>query len=405
MALADTGGAVGAVTQLLRDRLQATLQDATPALGQVTVGRPNATSGTRPSLNLFLYEIQFDPSLRNHALDVGQVAPLWLSLRYLLTAFDNGSESDSIDAHGWLGQGMRVLQDLNFMTSAHAALRDSPEPLKLGFEEAGPDLLSKIMQGEGEHVRCSVAFQVRPVMIARAEEPRYSLLVGIDYTAPPPGILPNDGEDGIQIVVSPSMGPSFDSLDPPSFEVGDTVELKGNDLHLSGLGVQISGVPLDILERHPDHIVARIPLALGGGTQLSPGSHPVTLMETLPTVPPRVRSHGMIAGGLRPRVSSAGVTSALVVPGDPAQGTRHTIRLQGVLLGAPGDAAVAGLYRDGAVVRAYDALMPAPSPLATPQADVRFAVMPDDGVPAGTYRVILRVNGQQARQSPVVNIP
>jgi hypothetical protein len=402
VALADTGGAVGAVTQLLRDRLETALQAATPALGEVTVGRPNPDGGTRPSLNLFLYEVQFDASLRNHPLDTGQVAPLWLVLRYLLTAFDTRNDSNSVEAHTWLGQGMRVLQDLNFMTSASAALRDSPEPLKLGFEEAGPDLLSKLMQGEGEHIRCSVAFQVRPVLIARAEEPRYSLLVGIDYTAPPPGILPNDGEDGIQIVVSPSMGPTLDALDPPSFEVGDTVELTGNDLHLSTLGVQISGVPLNILERHPDRIVARIPLSIGGGTLLSPGSQPVTLIETLPS---RTRTHGMIAGGLRPRVNSATRTSAPVDPLDPAEGTRHTIQLQGVLLGTPGDAAVAGLYRDGAVVRAYDVLTPAASPPATPQSDVSFAVMPDDGVPAGTYRVILRVNGQQARQSPVVTIP
>jgi hypothetical protein len=375
MALADSGGAVGAVTQLLRDRLQAILQAATPALGEVTIGRPDSDQGNRPSLNLFLYEVQFDASLRNHSLDAGQVAPLWLVLRYLLTAFDTRSESDSIEAHTWLGRGMRALQDMNFLTGASAALRDSPEPLKLGFEEAGPDLLSKLMQGEGEHIRCSVGFQVRPVMIARAEEPKYSLLVGIDYTAAPPSILPHDGEDGIRIVVGPSMGPTLDALDPPSFEVGDTMELTGNDLHLSGLGARISGAALDVLERHPDRIVARVPAALGGGTELSPGSHPVTLIETLPTVPPRVRTHGMVAGGLRPRLNTATVTSAPVDPLNPALGTRHTIRLQGVLLGAPGDGVVAGMYRDGAVVRAYDAVTHAPLP-ATPQSDLSFDVVP-----------------------------
>ena len=36
-----------------------------------------------------------------------------------------------------------------------------PEPLKLSFDGAGVDLLSKVMQGTDERYRLSMAFQVR----------------------------------------------------------------------------------------------------------------------------------------------------------------------------------------------------------------------------------------------------
>jgi hypothetical protein len=45
------------------------------------------------------------------------------------------------------------------------ALNDSPDMLKITFEGASTELLSKLMQGGDEKYRCSVAFQVRPVMM------------------------------------------------------------------------------------------------------------------------------------------------------------------------------------------------------------------------------------------------
>src|SRR5258705_13090 len=111
MPLAATGAAIGAVSQLLHDHLVADL----PALGDVTVGRPQLAAGANNSrLNLFLYEVQFDAHLKNIALEEDGPPPLWLALRYLLTAFDDMGESDTIDAHTLLGDGIRSLQAVNF---------------------------------------------------------------------------------------------------------------------------------------------------------------------------------------------------------------------------------------------------------------------------------------------------
>ena len=117
MARADTQRAIGAVTMLLRDHLIRRGY-------AVSVGKPElaAQTNTAAKLNLFLYETVFDASLRNVGIDDESPTPLWLVLRYLLTAFDEEEQSDSPEAHELLGQGLlyrrkitqRQMQDNSF---------------------------------------------------------------------------------------------------------------------------------------------------------------------------------------------------------------------------------------------------------------------------------------------------
>src|SRR5258706_1226213 len=134
MALADTGKAIGVVTDAISQRLN------TKTGLLVTVGRPEPgfVAGVE-RLNLFLYEIQFDASLKNVPLDEGQRPPLWLVLKYLLTAFDDdGKTSDTIAAYENLGEGIRALQELasfpltpGLPAPLLKALSDNPEDLKI----------------------------------------------------------------------------------------------------------------------------------------------------------------------------------------------------------------------------------------------------------------------------------
>ena len=102
----------------------------------------------------------------------------------------------------------------------------------------------------------------------------------------------------------------------------------------------------------------------------------------------RTRSSNLLAARLLP-----GVTGATLVAG--------TLTLNGVLLGTTGDDITVLLYRstDGATVRMLD------SP--TTAADQQTLVFANaaTGTPAGNYRVILRVNGQQAAVSPSIVVP
>ncbi|MCH5373507.1 MAG: DUF4255 domain-containing protein, partial [Planctomycetes bacterium] len=108
MALADSKNAIGAVSNLLKSRLTVSTSATT-----VDIGRPEAAAATSgPKFNLFLYQVEIDGHLRNVPLDQGQPPPVWVVLHYLLTAFDAEKESDSIDAHELLGEGMLALHEL-----------------------------------------------------------------------------------------------------------------------------------------------------------------------------------------------------------------------------------------------------------------------------------------------------
>ncbi len=404
--LADSGRAIGAVTQLLHNRLLA------PSLGlaDVTVGRPEPPTGGGPAprVNLFLYEVQFDGFLRNHPLDEGQPAPLWLVLRYLLTAFDDAEESDTVEAHEILGSAIRLLHGLNFFSptgipaTAVAALDDNPEPLKLTFNESSSELLSKLMQGSDEKYRCSVAFEIRPVMIAATALPGYSLLVGVDYEHAT--II---GEDGIRIPVLPSLGPVLTDVAPASVDPGETLIVTGADLHLPGLSASLGAADLAITAQRTDSLRCTVDGAIPDGTVISAGAHGLTVAQQLPTG--RIRRSNPLVVALRPVLAGAvpqGI--ARTVPADPASPVAGSIDLTGVLLGGPQDDVFVALYKDGATVRVFDEFTapppPPPPPPVTPQTQMRVSIPGADPIEQGVYRVILRVNGQQARTSPVVDL-
>ena len=391
MALADTANALGKVTSLLVDRL------GSKTGLNISVGRPepstNGASGAR--LNLFLYEALFDPSLKNFPLDEGQPPPLWLVLKYLITAFDNDGSSDSIEAQENLGNGLRVLHDLNFLSLASPidpdvlnALNDNPEPLKITFDETNSDLLSKLMQGSDEKYRFSIGFQVRPVMIAPSQPPSYSLLVGVDYTVSPPDQI---GDEGIKIPVIPSVGPSISEVSPLKFEVNSTIKILGNDLDLSGLSVLLGSAELTVTSQNADELECLVDGTISGGGSISAGSLPICVVQTLATG--RKRSTNLLIANLIPRLDSATFTL------DPAPEVFGSVQLNGSLLGRATDDIFIALYRDGTVVKMFDQLTTIPT-----QQQLTLTINEADAIPNGGYRVILRVNGQQAKNSPEITI-
>jgi hypothetical protein len=411
MSLADTGKAIGAVTKSLQGFLRTYLltlpiltagTDSVGPVSEVSVGRPEPPDNNgpqNPRLNLFLYEIQLDPSLRNVTLDEGQPPPLWLVLKYLLTAFDDGGESDSVAAQLLLGEGMRALQQLAYMpastvASILGALQGNPEILKITFDQTPSDLLAKLMQGADEKYRCSIGFEIRPVMIATGELPSYSLLVGVDYTT---NTVHTDPERGVQINVLPSMGPQLNTIAPTTVEPSGTLILQGNDLQLSNLSVNFGPVALPITVQSPVELQCSL-TPLSDGSQISAGSQGVAVVQTLPSG--RKRSSNLLVGNLLPTLTTANVDNP--TPAEVAQNVVRAINLQGLLLGNDQDDAVVALYQNGQTVQLYDELVALAGP---PQTQRRLLIRANQVVPAGTYLLILRVNGQQAKSSPTVVMP
>jgi hypothetical protein len=398
MALADSGRAIGAVTRLL----QAHLMRANFA---VSIGPPHlaaADSQVLNKLNLFLYQTDFDSSLRNVTLLDDQPPPLWLSLRYLITAFDGDNLSDSADAHQLLGQGISALHELNYLRldagllgDIRSALENNPEPLKITFEEANVDLLSKLMQGSEDHYRLSVAFQVRPILIVPDTPPDVSLLVGVDYTQAPPEII---GLDGVGLAILAGMGPHLSGVSPAAIESDAEFEVQGEDLHLSGLECLLQGVPLVIVEQQTDRlrllgngpfVAPDVEGPISAGTAISAGEHTLQVRQLMSNN--RYRSSNLLTLRLLPVL-----TGATLVAGN--------LTLDGVLLGTEDDDILLAFYRDGVTARVFDTAIPGVAQKQLSLAGVVSEAAPGLFTP-GDYRVVLLVNGQQARNSPTLTVP
>lgn len=398
MALADSSRAIGAVTGLLTERIENLTSH------NVTIGRPEPPTANgaivNPRLNLFLYEALVDPNLRNTPLDEGQDPPLWLVLRYLVTAFDATGESDTAAAFGILGDGLRALQALAVLPLTglapddQTALDPNPERLRVTLNEASSDLLSKLMQGADDRYRFSMSFEVRPVMIAPVAPPSYGLLVGVDYSAPPPGVR---DDRGIALVVAPTLGPIVERVEPASFKPGDPpVRIAGQDLGIEGLEVQLGPVVLPLTVGVDGAVFDPTAAALAGDA-ISAGSHGLAIARTLENG--RRRQSNLVVVALLPELTAVSHLAADPnAPDDVAQ-----LELAGRLLGGDEDDVVVALYRDGAAVRSYDDVRDGPGP--PPAQTLKRVPLAAPPPAAGDYRVLLRVNGQQARQSPEVTIP
>lgn len=401
MTLANTAPVIGKVSEWLRVRLE------DRAGMDVTVGRPEPKSGTtgtvKSRLNLFLYEASFDPSLKNIPLEEGRNPPLWLTLKYLLTAFDEGGESDTAKAHENLSKGLQGLQELNILPAPdpvlhaeiYAALEENPESLKITFEPASAELLSKLMQGSDEKYRFSMAFQVRPIMISPAEPPSYSLVVGVDHTQIPPEEI---GMEGVKIPVLPSLGPRLEGLTPDKFEVGDEITLHGSDLNLEGLQVQLGGIMFGVSAQGPNQARAQLPASVFESEEIGAGEHPVSVVQVLPSG--RKRGSNILPGRLRPILASANASGVSVSSAPPD--VIGDLNMTGFLLGRTQDDVFVALFdaEQGRVAYVFEG----PLTYSSDQTSLTLSIADADAVSPGRYLLILRVNGQQAVNSPEVDL-
>ncbi len=370
MAFAASNEAIGAVTELLRDQL------ALRTTLNVVVGNPQtAAADDGPKLNLFLFQVEFDPQLKNFSLDDGQPPPLWLILRYLITAYDQARDSDSTAAHRLLARGLAALQELNFLRPTSAALLENPEPLKISFDAADVELLSKVMQGSDEKYRISAAFQVRPILIAPEVTPSYAPAV---KTIGPPG---NEG-----VVVLPTLGPRLKSVEPERFEVDTTLTLSGDDINTTIEEVHFGSLILPVTAARPGAVQAHMPAS----PALSAGHYPIAVARVLPSGR-RMTSNALVAT-LLPSVSSAGV-GVLTAVGPNLAGSAV---VNGVRLGGPDDTIFVAFFRNGAVALNLEVT-------GTPsQSALTVTVDAAHALPPGTYYLVVRVNGAQAPASPAV---
>ena len=84
---------------------------------------------------------------------------------------DSNGESDTVPAHELLGEGLLALHAQPTLHPSVPALVGNPKSLRVTFEDADVELLTKLMHGSEGHYRLSAAFQVSPVLVAGGEPP------------------------------------------------------------------------------------------------------------------------------------------------------------------------------------------------------------------------------------------
>lgn len=178
-------GVTTTLRTLLDDRMVLTAPTLPPSRRvTITSSHPDVKPQTTPSgprLNLFLYNIEHSPYLRNEPLPGPRrtgVPPLGLELRYLVTCFPLIEEDDET-MQIVLGDALQVLHTIPVLTDTlvrtrglgagepilSEALRGSPEPIKLSFEPQSFAAAREVWSAVDKPYRLSFAFTASSVRI------------------------------------------------------------------------------------------------------------------------------------------------------------------------------------------------------------------------------------------------
>jgi len=409
--------AIAAVTATLRSILHSKVNT------NVTTLPPDkaATSAQANRLNLFLYYMSPNAAWRNQTIptkvkrgETGQ-PPLALNLYYLLTAYgdDEASEAD----HRLLGTAMRVLHDNAVLTAKDirdatgesplkdAALERQFEQVKITPEPLTLEEMSKLWTTFQTQYRISAAFQTSVVLIESQRGVTAPLPVlkrgeadrGVDVVPSLPGLL-----EGVEYRDLRARLPAF-----PAAQLGEVITLQGRNLPGTRCQVLFIDPNRQPTDAEPEaDIIARLSPEGGSNSsaiyvRLDPSlphwsSGPLqVLLEDLPQ-----------PGAKRPARSNAlrfGLAPSLLVNGNmPSFVTIENNRRQLILNCHPPISQTKDPAGLGADVWPEISLLlspltgksqVAPQPLnqQSPNLSVTRPVFDVQDVPAGRYRVRLRI--------------
>jgi hypothetical protein len=299
-------GVSASLRNLLRDRME-DLVDVSIAPPDVTVPSVNAKR-----LNLYLYQVTENGYMKNgeipghgHPGAYGH-PPLSLDLHYLLTAYggdETGGDSD-LEAQEILGDAMRVLHDLPFVTDKLKITRSAvgtvggpildnsllgeSERVKITLQPMTLEDLSKIWTALPEtNFRRSVAYQVSVIQIESQQPRRFPKPV----REPP--------LSGPRIFVVPFRSPQISDIhvrrpgDPPEAErpfayarIGDTLIIQGRNF--AGANTRVVLGEVDATHQiGPSRQDDRIEVTIPDDIALQPGPQPVKVaLDVLMGEPP-----------------------------------------------------------------------------------------------------------------------
>jgi len=216
--------AIGMVSESLRNLLLGEMS-LVPRV-KVTLLAPYEVGGER-RVNLFLYKLQENPTLRNMdwqlkagGPDTIVPPPLSLDLFYLMTVYaQNDPDTGNASAHQVLGDAMRVFYEFPILPPGYlvAGLKDAREQIRVFPNTLDLDELSQVWTTFTQPYRLSVPYQVSVVQIdPLAEKAR-----------PMPRRVRTIGKPQLEVPFEP---PQIDAMDPCRGPAGTTVTISGRSL-------------------------------------------------------------------------------------------------------------------------------------------------------------------------------
>lgn len=224
----STSTAIGRVSESLRDLLVGEITIVENINVSILAPDESASGGT-PRINLFLYKVMENASLRNQDWQVKRdntnqlmPTPLSLNLFYLMTPYASGDATTrNITAQEVLGDAMRVFHenpifDVNgdYLAEDLVAAR---EQIKIIPSQLDMDELSKIWSTFSEPFRLSVPYEVSVIQIDQGEDKERTL----------PGRV---RQIGVKEIKAPYQPPVVNSMTPGSGVAGTTVTFSGEHL-------------------------------------------------------------------------------------------------------------------------------------------------------------------------------
>jgi hypothetical protein len=235
-------------------------------------------------------------------------------------------------------------------------------------------------------------------MLASADDPPGYALPVKSIGQPTPLPIPPGGRPYAGPMVLGSLGARIELVEPERFASGQVIVLRGQDF--AGYEQIVIGA-----RRYPatptadGGLSATIPLADPATVPPTPGlaagAYPVSAVRALDAT--HDLSSNAVTGHLLPTASSATVIGALapVLPATVPPRFSGSFRIDGLRFGGPGASAYAALYANGRSLLLLE-------PQSASDTSLTFTISDARALPAGSYAVILRVNGEQALDSPLL---
>jgi hypothetical protein len=310
--------AIAAVTLTLRNLIQGEIQQILGGARVTTVPLDRARDGNNETdqINLFLYQLTPNPSLRNRGAQgrpsrPGEemwLSPLALNLHYLVTAY--GADNNTANDHRLLGAAMKALHDHPLLGAEEirAALPESDlhnqiERLRITLESPSTEEMSKLWSTFQSQYRISAAYQAAVVLIDSTRDAKSAL----------PVLRRGRDDRGFPAVAAPFQ--FLSEVKPPhpfpSARLGDELTISGSQLGSANVVVRLSNRrlerPIDLAPL-PERTASAIAVRLGNGPAdpaaaalFAPGLYTAALVVTPDNLPSWTTNE--VPFGLAPRIT------------------------------------------------------------------------------------------------------